>query len=150
MPIYTLETLNKKTYVVNSPDLVIAVQRNSKTLAFSPVVAGFTKRYSGVCDATMAKVYDNLNGEAGHWGLVIDTHDATNSALTPGLRLDHLSGIMLHALRPFIDGLGGKKGEQTIDLYSWIRRAVSLSSTRAMYGPQNPFEADPRLVDCFW
>ena len=150
MPIYTLETLNKKTYVVNSPDLVIAVQRNTKTLSFSPVVAGFTKRFSGVGNASMAKVYDNLNGEAGHWGLVIDTHDSMYTALAPGVDLDRMSGTMLHALQPFVDGLGGKNGNQVLDLYSWVRHAISISSTRAAYGPQNPFDADPTLVDCFW
>ncbi|KAF6218762.1 hypothetical protein HO133_005305 [Letharia lupina] len=45
LPIYTLQTLNKRTYVVNSADLVTAVERNEKTIAFFPFVYSLAPRF---------------------------------------------------------------------------------------------------------
>ncbi|KAI7377823.1 hypothetical protein KC336_g19483, partial [Hortaea werneckii] len=44
------------------------------------------------------------------------------------------------------------RGQRTesVGLWTWVSRVVSMSSTTAAYGPFNPFALDASLVDDFW
>lgn len=90
LPIYTLNMLNGKVYVITSPELVSAVNRNSKTLAFNPFIAQLGKRITRHDQATSLIVQHNLNGENGS-GYVIDIHDGITTALAPGKSLEKMS-----------------------------------------------------------
>ena len=83
LPIYTLKMLNGKVYIVTDPNLITAVNRNSKALAFNPFIAQVGMRITGHGEATSKIVQHNLNGENGS-GYVIDVHDGTVAALAPG------------------------------------------------------------------
>jgi hypothetical protein len=145
LPIYTLNMLNGKVYVVTSPNLVSAVNRNSKVLAFNPFIAQLGKRITGHDEATSQIVQHNLNGENGS-GYVIEVHDGIVAALAPGENLEHMTGIMLREASTYLN----KLKDQEIDLFSWTRETVTMCSTRAIYGPQNPFNSNPELVTAFW
>lgn len=145
-PIYTLNMLNGKVYIVTSPDLVSAVSRNSKSLAFNPFIAQLGKRITGHDEATSQIVQHNLNGEQGS-GYVIEVHDGLVAALAPGVHLENMTEPMLREASTYLNGLGSSK---EIDLFVWIRRMVTMCSTAAIYGPENPFIKNPQYSDLFW
>lgn len=145
LPIYTLNMLNGKVYTITSPNLVSAVNRNSKVLAFNPFIAQLGKRITGHDEATSRTVQHNLNGENGS-GYVIEVHDGIVAALAPGKNLERMSEAMLREASTYFDKV--KDGE--VDLFAWTRQMVTMCSTRAIYGPENPFSSNPNLVTAFW
>ena len=149
-PIHTLHVLNGKIYVVTSPDLVNAVSRNSASIAFNPFIAQLGKRLTGADKATMAIVSDNLNCENGHWGFVTQTHDDTITAMAPGESLDHMNRTMLQQATEHLQALERDPDGTVINLYDWARHVLTVCSTRAVYGPSNPFTVHPDLEKAFW
>ncbi|KAG8529515.1 uncharacterized protein KY384_006152 [Bacidia gigantensis] len=114
--------LNGKIYVVTSIDLVNAVNRNSKVLAFNPFIAQLGKRITGHNDATSRVVQHNLNGEDGP-GYVTEIHDSTVTSLAPGINLESMTAEMLLQASVQFDKLdpGGE-----VDLFAWIKHMVTL------------------------
>ncbi len=145
LPIYTLGMLNGKVYIVTSPTLVSAVNRSSKVLAFNPFIAQLGKRITGHDETTSRIVQHNLNGENGS-GYVIEVHDAIVTALAPGKNLEKMTEAMLWEASAYLD----KLKDQEVDLFGWTQQMVTMCSTRAIYGPKNPFNSDPNLTTAFW
>ena len=146
LPIYTLNMLNGKVYVVTSPELVNAVNRHSKALAFNPFIAELGKRITGHDEVTSQIVQHNLNGEQGS-GYVIEVHDGIVAALAPGKNLENMTGAMLREAATCLEAL---EKDNEVDLFAWTRYMMTMCSTRAVYGPENPFNKIPDLVDAFW
>lgn len=138
--------LNMKIYVVTSPALVNAVNRNSKKIAFNPFIAQLGKRITGHDEATGHIVQHNLNGEDGP-GYVIDVHDGIVASLAPGKDLEQMTQAMLKQVSPYLDALAND-GE--VNLFEWTRNVVTMCSTRGVYGPDNPFNHDETLINSFW
>ena len=138
--------LSGKVYIVTSPDLVNAVNRNSKKIAFNPFVAMLGKRITGHDEDTSRIVQHNLNGEHGR-GYVIDVHDRIVSSLAPGKDLQQTTKAMLSHLPTYFDALGP---DAELNLFEWTRYTVTMCSTRALYGSDNPFDRDSRFVNSFW
>ena len=139
--------LNVKMYVVPSVEWTNAVDRNSKTLALNPFIAQVGKRITGHDEATSRIVQHNLNGENGP-GYVTEIHDGTVASLAPGPGLEKMTTEMLGEAWPYFERLGNN-GQ--IELYAWIKHVVTMCSTRAIYGPENPFNQHPeRYVKAFW
>ena len=146
LPIYTLNMMNSKVYVVASPEFINAVNRNSKALAFNPFIAQLGKRITGHDEATGHVVNYNLNGENGS-GYVIELHDKTVAALTPGRDLEHMTKVMLGEALVYLQRL---EVDPIVDLYAWTKSLMTICSTRAIYGPENPFSKDESFVNEFW
>ncbi|MCJ1402778.1 hypothetical protein MMC11_005999 [Xylographa trunciseda] len=138
--------LNGKVYVVTSPDLIAAVNRNSKALAFNPFIAQLGKRITGHDEATSQIVQHNLNGEHGP-GYVTEVHDGIVAALVPGTNLEDMTE---QYMREIISRLDVLEMNDEVKLFSWTRKLVTLCSTRAIYGPENPFNKNPNFIDLFW
>lgn len=139
--------LNGKVYVVTSIDLVNAVNRNSKILAFNPFIAQLGKRITGHDEATSQVVQHNLNGEDGP-GYVTDIHDRTVASLAPGPGLENMTEAMLLEAATYFKTL---ERDNVIDLFAWTRQMVTMCSTRAIYGLNNPFnQNEGRFVKAFW
>ena len=143
--------LNQKTYIVISPELVIAIQRNTKSLSFQPFVAAMLPKLFLVDKNAMAIVKRNMDADEGNWGLIPDTHRETWPVLAPGPQLDLMVHNMLSNLLPFLNEFASARdATTTTDLYAWIRRAFTLAGTETLYGPENPFKWEPGLEDAFW
>lgn len=138
--------LSGKVYVVTSPDLVAAVNRNSKALAFNPFIAAVGKRITGHDEVTSQIVQHNLNGENGP-GYVIEIHDGTVAALVPGKTLEDMMEPMFWGVSSHLDEL---ERSSEVGLFTWMRKMVTMCSTRAIYGPESPFEKNPKYSDLFW
>lgn len=146
LPIYTLNMLNGKVYIVTAPDLINAVNRNSKKIAFNPFVAMLGKRITGHDEHTSRIVQHNLNGEHGP-GYVIDVHDRIVLSLAPGEDLQQTTKAMLSPLSVHLDAVAP---DADLNLFEWTRYTITMCSTRALYGSDNPFDKDPKYVDSFW
>ena len=148
LEVYTLRMPHRNTYVVNSLDLVSSAQRNWTTLSFAPFVATFLKRLC-LPSKTASQIVDkNLFEEDGSWGLFTDTHHAMHHSLAPGPGLDELIASMLRDLSEGLEALLKDHDEVTVDLYAWVETFITLASTNAVYGPQNPFR-DLEVVEGF-
>lgn len=153
LPIYTLQMLNIKMYVINAPDLVVAVQRNSKNLLFSPIMAGILPRLFDVDKDVVSLTAKSMRDEDGGW---INTHPLNMPnyvQLLPGPNLDIVIRKMQTALNPLMDQLREQtKGDEdaVIGLYAWIKKSSVLASTDAIYGRENPYKLQPELIDAFW
>lgn len=138
--------LNIKVYVITSPALVNTVNRNSKTLAFNPFIALLGKRITGHDEATSKIVQHNLNGEEGP-GYVIDVHGGTVAALAPGKSLENMTLAMLQEALIYLEAI---ESPREMELFGWTRSTVTMCSSRAIYGPDNPLDTKSNLEEAFW
>ena len=149
-PIYTLNMMSGKTYIVTSPELITSVNRNSKTLNFNPFIAELGSRLTNLDAPTMMIMNDNLVGQSGNHGWVSGLHDAANSSMAPGEGLDHMNGVMLDEAARHLQLLDEDPNGGTVDFFRWTRHLFTLCGTKAVYGPHNPFNLKPELEDAFW
>jgi len=152
LPIYALRTFATRIYVVNSPELVIAVQRNAKTISFTPFVVAMLPRLFNVSSRDIDVAGRNHDEEDGHWGYMADVHSSTYSVLAPGVELDSMVRPLLENMMDHFDELSNSPGDGVvmIDLFAWIRRTITAASTSAVYGPENPFACEQGLETAFW
>ena len=151
-PIYTLQALTKRIYVVCSLDLVLAVQRDTKKLSLNPFIVNFIPRMFELGEKDMEAVALNHDGDKGDWGYIPESHHRASSALAPGPDMNEMVRTALNTATSFFDDLKMETGDKDleVDLYGWTQEFVSLATTQAVYGPENPFRHDPRLVQSFW
>ncbi|KAJ5875512.1 uncharacterized protein N7473_012859 [Penicillium subrubescens] len=142
-PIISLDMFFTKFYVITSPDLMQAVQRNAKTLSFEPLLFFSAKNISGISNQRTLNLLKER--DAGGEGLSSKILHAMTPALS-GKALDKMNIQMIQLLRPFIE----KLGESSIfDLYEWCKDATIAASTEAAYGPMNPYK-DKVIKDGWW
>ena len=116
-------------------------------MAFNPFIARLGKRITGYDQATSQILQQNLNGENGP-GYVTQIHNKTVSSLAPGLMLESMTNDMLSEASAYFEKL--KRGE-FLDFFAWTRQMVTMCSTKAIYGPNNPFSQDEeKFVKTFW
>jgi hypothetical protein len=108
--------LNGKVYVITSPKLVSAVNRNAKTLAFNPFIAQLGMRITDHDQATSLIVQHNLNGENDS-RYVIEVHDGTMTALAPGKSLEEMTLTMLQEISICLTALDNESSEK-IDFFA--------------------------------
>ena len=137
-------------YVVTKPELVQKVQKMHKVLAFPPIEAKFS---STVCGASLEaqEILDkNTNGDEGDHGLSMETYTAMREALKPGALLDDMNRKMIQEIAMSLDTLQPAKGQsRRFGMYTWLRDAITMATTRSVYGPMNPYE-DKSIADSFW
>ena len=135
--------LNGKVYIVTAPDLVNAINRNSKKITFNSFIAILGKRITSHDEDTSRIVQHNLHGEGP--GYVIDVHDRIVASLAPGKDLQQTKKAMLLQLPAYFDVVDAE-----LNLFEWTRYTITMCSTRALYGSNNPFDRNLKLVDSFW
>ncbi|KZF23898.1 putative P450 monooxygenase [Xylona heveae TC161] len=143
-PIYTLDLLVTKVYIVTSARLVPAVQRNSKVLSFDPFLTAAAKQLGGIKKAGLKLLEPE---DKGGQGVNLKVLRAMHPALL-GAGLDAMNKNMIGRLCSFVDELAGG-GNHPVDLHLWCRDAITQASTDAVWGPLNPFKL-PGISNAFW
>lgn len=137
-------------YVVTTPELIQAIQKQPKALAFPPIEAKFASR---VCDSSAEAhkiLMTNVNGDEGDWGLSMESYAAMRAALAPGPHLDKMNRVMIENIAAALDRLTASDAKPTkLGLASWLRSSVTAATTNSVYGPQNPFK-EQAVEDGFW
>ncbi|KAL8690205.1 MAG: hypothetical protein Q9218_004299 [Villophora microphyllina] len=138
IPIFTLQTFGRRIYVVNSPDLISAVQKDAKNLTFGPFVSWMSPRIFDIGDEAMAAINENTDGAKGPYGLLPEISRGMHNALAPSESLDWMTRTMLTKLDEYVDPLGSSQDGTEIDLFRWIRRAFTVA-TRKGYQARKRF-----------
>jgi hypothetical protein len=143
--IYTLGIFNFKLYTSTSTRLLPAIQRQSKTLSFRPMIQHVARRWGDASDET--------NDIFGGPHLVTDFSHAMKSSLAPGTHLDEQNERMGNRVLVDIDALLNtsnlKQQRSQIKLLEWARHAVVQASSCGVYGTQHPF-LNPEVEKSFW
>lgn len=156
MRIFTLPLPGSRLYIVTDPSLAAVVQRASKALSFTPLVPDITKRVLGLDDRTVDIVKQNLDPLPGEdRGFLADVHDMLYTYLGPGEDLNEMSREasqdLYKQVRQYVEVLKGQPDRsETVGLLDWVRHFVAAGTAMSLYGPNNPFEVDPRLEKAFW
>lgn len=150
-PIYSLAMPEgSKIYVITSPELIAAVQRQPKVLSFPPVGVKFAMSLAGSSEEANRIATDNINGEDGDYGLSMDFNKAIYPALSPGKPLEAMYRIIIPQIAASLDKLRDESQRGiTIELSRWIRHELTLAITDAVYGPGNPFK-ERAVAEAFW
>lgn len=78
-------------------------------------------------------------------------NEAVIRAMHPALlgpALDVMNASMISGLCPSINALSSNS-DSPLDLHAWCRHSITMASTRAVWGPQNPYESE-HLRSAFW
>ena len=137
-------------YIVTKPDLIQAIQKQPKVLAFPPVEAKFAFKLCGFSQEAQDILNDNVNGDEGDHGFSMESHAAAKAALSPSPEFDDMNRQMIQNVAASLEALKPSvQGSVRIGLSEWFRRNVTAAATNAVYGPQNPFK-NQSVVDAFW
>lgn len=128
----------------------MAVARNAKSLGFNPFFFEIGARLTQPDEEARAIIKDNLNGERGQWGYVMEVHHSTVAALGPGKELDSMIRAMLIQSAMLLEKCDVKFTQGPVQLYAWTRHHLTLCSSKAFYGSRNPFDSQPELDQAFW
>jgi hypothetical protein len=134
-----------RLYVINSMELIPAVQKQSKTLAFLRVEAMAAKSICGSSEVANNILDTNVNGEEGPRSYSVSHYPAVRGPLTPGKGLDAMNRVMAQKVADSIDGM---KYERTVKLFEFISHEINIATTDSVYGPQNTFK-DPEVEESF-
>jgi hypothetical protein len=140
LSIYTLRVPFSRLYIVNSPSLISAVQRQHRTLAFWPLAIKAAANVGRFSNATMEVLSTNGYGDT--------FHDAIHPPLAPGENLDAMNRVMLGIVAASLNGLR-KQQKTQVELLAWVTRQITIATTGATYGPDNPWR-DPEFEAAFW
>ena len=139
LSIYTLSIFGHNIYVVNSPELVAAVDRNAQVFSFAPYLVHFAARALHPSKDAIEKLSENIDGGNEDPGLRIQTQKAMHDSMVAGSStLSTMNRELLHHLSQIMDAQKNMQGGQTM-LFTWIRSVVTDASTSAIYGRFNPF-----------
>ncbi|KAK4206274.1 cytochrome P450 [Rhypophila decipiens] len=149
--VYTMNLAGQKMYVATKPDLIQTVQKQPKILAFEPIAAKFSNVVCGVGKEAGDAMHRNIFGDEPGPSLFVAWHKLTYEALRPGPGLDALNRIMIKNVAESLDKIApaNARDHRTIGMTSWLRDTITQATTRAVYGPNNPFE-DPAIAEAFW
>ena len=137
-------------YIVNSPDLVAAVQRNARTLMSGPFSVKFAAQVFDVSKETKAIWMDNVDGEQGDWGLHFEGMKGMHDAMAHGkAELDQMNQVMLENMVLSLEKFKTPKETVNVPLMEWLRHEITGATTNALYGPWNPFK-DAAVERGFW
>ena len=81
LPVYTLDILSSTTYVVTTPDITAAVQRNSKVLCFNHFLTSWLQPLYNMGDHTMAIMRRDIDCEEGDFGYIKESYDLHHGLL---------------------------------------------------------------------
>lgn len=149
-PIFTVDFLVAKVYVVTSSKIVQAIQRNSNAVSWDPVLGESAHRLAGINGEGWTKLKEpQKSGGHGKRSLNQDIVHAMQPALL-GSSLDGMMVTMAANLSAHIDkfAAGIPESGKVLDLWEWCREAVFTASLESTWGPNHPLH-DPEVEQGF-
>lgn len=134
LPIYTLRMPFARMYIVNSTDLIPALQKHWRTVSFAAIAADAGGTV-GISKKAIKTMHDDLTSEH---GFSISWPKYIMPAMGPGKDLDSLTR---RSVEVFADDLKTMRahGKTRVGLWQWSRYIMVKSTTEAVWGPQNPY-----------
>ncbi|KAM3083783.1 hypothetical protein ACMFMF_001148 [Clarireedia jacksonii] len=136
-----------RVYIINSPELVLAVQRVPKKLSFWHVEATFAVKMAGLSGDTGRMMMHNASGEEDGESIFAEGMIELHKQLKPS---EQLTNITREAAKILACSIGGfeEQGLTHVDLGTWIIQEIMASVTTSFYGPKNPYR-DPEVAQAF-
>ncbi|KAJ3543484.1 hypothetical protein NM208_g3553 [Fusarium decemcellulare] len=139
--IATLPILNGKLYIIFDPSIVQSAYRNKK-LCFEPFAVEFAQRELAITNETFRIVRET--------DLVPEFFACIPPAMS-GAYLHRMNANALNYISKQLEIIGsGGKPLHVPNLFLWVRELMTMATTEAMYGPENPIREDPSLQDDLW
>ncbi|KAL8847242.1 MAG: hypothetical protein Q9221_007698, partial [Calogaya cf. arnoldii] len=136
-------------YIVNSFNLVSAVDRQAKTLSFDPFGVEISKRLILPTPEGLEAMKVNLHTENRSWGFRPETMKAMHYALAPGPDLENITRAFLRSALSFPGPVSGMVNDEEFPLFDYGKKLVTRANTDAVFGESsNPFR-DPAVVSGF-
>ena len=107
------------------------------------------ERLAGTTNEGMKLVKQNVADGRLEPGLVLDLRDRMHKFLTSSSSLEGMSRDIFRNITVALEELGDKN-DSVINLSSWIKYTISMTSTNTIYGPFNPFATDSQVYTAFW
>ena len=135
--------------MVNSPDLVLSLQRQPKTVSFWFIEAKFTALLGGMGKEASGRLLENLQVKHCGNNLLIEGLKATHQVMMPGDELDRMIRVACQNVAMALDGFQSSSNASRIDLWQWVRHEITTITTSSVYGPLNPY-CDTEVETAFW
>ncbi|KAJ8114735.1 hypothetical protein OPT61_g3452 [Boeremia exigua] len=145
-PIFTMPMLTGRTYIVAEPALCTAVQKATSTMDFDRIVAEMLPRLIGLNDHTTRIIRGPPGQKMDSHSIVQRSHHVINPPLMP----KSIHGVSQTQLDYFSSILAKIEDGSELDLFRFTSRAMTTASMATFFGPDNPFERNPELLDKFW
>lgn len=143
LPIYTLRFPGIRLYIVNSTSLIQPVQRQVRTISFSPILVQMAKTIMAVSQ----EAYDIISKDPiEDHGFVMGVPKANHPTLSPGPKLDALNRKSVQIIAESLGGFAAKHANAPakVRMYEWVSEHIMTATTEGIYGPKNPFR-DPEV-----
>jgi hypothetical protein len=152
--IFTVPIFGNKFYVVNSPHVTNLVQARSKYNTLGWVAVVVMGGMGGMPKRAMDLLFKGVErGDVGSAvGFVHGYHKVELRELSLGNSLNRMRRDFANEFEPFIETLrtNVQKGQGKVDIWEWLRKAITVSVGRGIWGPLNPYGTDPGLWEQFW
>jgi hypothetical protein len=151
-PIFTMTMTmpGQKVYVVTTPELFQAIQKQPKAFAFPPIAAKSSSKICGTSLEAHGILMKNATGDDGDWGLPTESYAAMRAALPSGAGFGDMNRMMIRDIAASLNSVKQSPGECTrLALAKWLRKSLTAVTTNSVYGLQNPFK-DSAIADGFW
>ena len=149
LPIYTLSIFGGKLYIVNSVDLILAVQKQSKNLSFAALASKLAGTITGTTDGCRKIIEAEAQREEQDDSLVSRFFKLNHTKLGHAPTLDVMNTIAAETFANSLDAFDKQGGSRQIDLFSWISHEITQASFEGTHGPDNPMK-DRKIEDSFW
>lgn len=144
LPAFTIPIFKAKTYVVATPSLLQAIQRNSRIVSFDPFINVAADRIAGCSKYAQYILRETRSGgQGGNQNILHAMHPALL-----GDGLDDMNENMIKSLKSWNDALAAR-APMKIDLYEWCREVITVAATESMWGYLNPYKSKA-MRDAFW
>lgn len=135
-------------YVVNATELIPTLQKQWRTISFTPILASAGTGPMGMskeAGVILNRDIQSDNNTVAKWS------HAVNRALAPGKALDKLNRRAVEVMfemmgsvrRPLNDAptenAAEVEHESVVDFWAWTHHVMVQATTEAVYGPANPF-----------
>lgn len=135
LQIHTLRLLFQRIYVVNSRELIPALQKQYRFISFA-AFAAHAGLLVGISKQGKELLHRDLTSEH---GLSLTWPKYVMSAMGPGKELDSINRKSIEVFAQDMDKLRTKGTAIRTGLLQWARDIMIKSTTEAVWGPQNPY-----------
>jgi cytochrome P450 len=136
-----------RLYIINSTDLIPIAQKQARILDFAPVETKVAINVMGASPdgrKILVRKRDNIED----FSYAIEFDKAIHPAIAPGTKLDAMNRLAIHEVSTTLELLA-TRAPRTLKLFEWIKKEITLVTTKAVYGPKNPFN-DAKIQNAYW
>jgi hypothetical protein len=136
MPIASLQMLWGKVYAIWDPFLSQAALK-SRACSFDAFSMDFAGKVLGLTDESVRGIRET--------NVFADFNVGIHEGLRP-VHVAEMSSIAGAQIAARLNKIG-TTGFEIPNLFEWVREVISLATTKALFGKENPFEKDPSLIE---